>query len=230
MLGCENHLLLDPHELLRRMDAHQVQTAIARPMGAGLVVDNSAGNDLVLNAYPRVRGMVTANPWYGDRACEELRRCRDLGAVGLFLHPARQGFMPVEPIVRPLLEVAAGFGWPVMFHTGSYVNSDLLALAEVARQYPETHFIAGFGGFTDMWFDLPGAFRETQNLLLDSSLIWGAAVEQIATECGVERLLFASGQPRSRYQPALARLRRLGLTETQLGEVLAENSRRTFHI
>lgn len=230
MLGCENHLALDPDELLRRMDGHGVQTAIARPMGAELVVDNFAGNDVVLKSSPRIRGMVTANPWYGQRACEELKRCRDLGAVGLFLHPTRQGFMPVEPVARPLLDLAAGFGWPVMFHTGSYVYSDLLAVVEVARKYPATWFIAGFGGFTDMWFELPGAFKEAENLVLDSSLIWGAGVRQVANECGESRVLFASAQPRSRYRAGFARLERLGFNPAQLRAILSENARRVFRL
>lgn len=230
MLGCENHLALDADELLRRMDAHGVQTAIARVMGAQLVVDNAAGNDAILKSSPRIRGLATANPWYGERACTELRRCRDLGAVGLFLHPARQGFMPGEPAVRPLLDLAAGFGWPVMFHTGTYVNSDLLAVTEVARKYGQTWFIAGFGGFTDMWFELPAAFRETENLLLDASLIWGVGIKQVVSGCGESRVLFASAQPRGHYGAGFARIERMGFSPAQLRAILSENARSIFRL
>ncbi len=230
MLGKENHLALDAGDLLREMDTHGVETAIARPMGPGLVVDNCAGNDLVLAAAPRIRGMVSVNPWYGARACEELKRCRDLGAVGLFLHPARQGFMPVEPVAGPVIELAAGFGWPIMFHTGTYIYSDVLAVREVARRYPETKFIAGFGGFTDMWFELPAAFREVANLVLDLSLMWGKAVQQIVNELGESRVLFASAQPRNRYHAVFACLQRLEFSPAQLGAILSENGRRIFKL
>ncbi|MCI0364656.1 MAG: hypothetical protein L0219_12290, partial [Phycisphaerales bacterium] len=73
MLGREFPLALDVDELLRRMDAHGIELAIVRPMGADLVVDNRAGNDRVLNAGPRIRGLATANPWYGQRALDELK-------------------------------------------------------------------------------------------------------------------------------------------------------------
>src|SRR3954464_12691439 len=99
MRGEETCLSLTPDVLLCRMDDAGVEMAIARPMGAGLVVDHVAGNDLALGAGPRVRALVSANPWWGDRALDELARCRDRGAVGLFLDPLRQGFMPTEPIV-----------------------------------------------------------------------------------------------------------------------------------
>jgi predicted TIM-barrel fold metal-dependent hydrolase len=160
ILGSEHHLSLDVDELLRRMDAHGVETAIARPAGAELAVYNRAGNDRVLKAHRRVRGMATANPWFGAKAIEELNRCRDLGAVSLFFHPSRQGFMPTDDILRPILDWNLDTRWPVVFHTGSYVQSDILAVAEVARRYPQTNFVAGFGGFSDMWFELAGALRD----------------------------------------------------------------------
>ena len=51
---------------------------------------------------PRIRGLATANPWWGARALDELARCRDLGAVGLFLDPARQGpIQPVQQVIDP---------------------------------------------------------------------------------------------------------------------------------
>src|SRR5687767_10417083 len=98
LLGVENHLKLEADELLRRMDAHGIETAIARPMGAELAVLNEVGNNRVLKSHPRIRGFATVNPWFGEQAIEELKRCRDLGAVGLFLHPSRQGFMPTDAV------------------------------------------------------------------------------------------------------------------------------------
>ncbi len=57
MLGDETYLSLDAADLLRRMDDAEIETAIARPMGSGLVVDHRVGNDLVLTAGPRIRGL-----------------------------------------------------------------------------------------------------------------------------------------------------------------------------
>lgn len=228
MLGEETYLSLDAGELRRRMDEAGIDLAIARPMGRGLVVDHRAGNDMVLDAGPRVRGLVTANPWWGGAALDELARCRDLGAVGLFLDPARQGFMPTEAIARPLVERAAEYGWPIMMKTGTYVNADVLALAEVARRMPGTPFIAGFGGFADMWFELAGIFGATPNLYLDGSMMWGDAIGDVLRAHGPSRVLFGGAEPRNRYAINLRTLDRLALDDSARRAILHDNAKRLF--
>lgn len=230
MLGRETYLELTPEELLRRMDAAGVVTAVARPMGAGLVVDHEAGNDLVLKAGPRIKGLVTANPWWGARALDALDRGRDRGAVGLFLDPARQGFFPTEAVAEPLFARAAANRWPVLVRTGVYVFADLLALVEVARRFPETPFIAGFGGYADMWFELPGVFGATPNLYLDASMMWGEAIREIVQTHGASRVLFAGAEPRNRYAVNLKTLDRLGLDAPSLRAILHDNAQRIFGI
>jgi predicted TIM-barrel fold metal-dependent hydrolase len=230
LLGAENYLRLEAAELLRRMDAHQIDLAVARPMGAELVVDNANGNDRVLKSHSRIKGWATANPWFAERALEELRRSRDLGALGLFLHPSRQGCFPTDPAVVPLLELSAQFDWPVMFHTGSYAYSDIRAVAEVARRFPGTTFVAGFGGYTDMWAELPHVFGEVSNLLLDASMIWPEAIEQIIRLHGPERVLYGSAEPRNRYGVSLRSLERIELSVSGREAILAGNARRLFRL
>jgi hypothetical protein len=138
--------------------------------------------------------------------------------------------MPTDEHVRPLLDFAREANWPVMFHTGSYVQSDILAVGEVARKYPRLNFIAGWGGFTDMWFELPGVFADVPKLYLDASMMWGNAIAQIIREQSAERVLFGSAEPRNRYAIALRCLERAELTEQQLRLVLRENARRIFRL
>ncbi len=231
LLGEEDHLSLTPDELLRRMDRHEVELAIARPMGSGLIVRNREGNAALLNAGDRIRAMVSVNPWQGAESClDELNRCADLGAVGLFFNPARQGFFPTDPKVIPLLQLAEEYHWPVMFHTGTYIYADLLAVLECARQFPNLNLIAGFGGFADMWFELPGIFKETENLYLDISMLWGEAVQGVLNDAGASRLLFGSAEPRNRYSVVLKFLERLKLPTDQRESILSGNAKRIFHL
>ena len=230
LLGTENYLSLEADELLRRMDANGIATAVARSMGAELIVDNEAGNNRVLKSHARIRGWAAANPWWGDRALNELKRCHDLGALGLFLHPSRQGFFPTDPVAAPLVELAAGFRWPVMFHTGSYAYSDIRSVAEVARRYPEVVFVAGFGGYTDMWFELPVVFGEVSNLMLDASMIWPEAIEQIIQLHGPERVLYGSAEPRNRYAVSLKSLDRIDPPGPARQMILCGNARRIFRL
>jgi predicted TIM-barrel fold metal-dependent hydrolase len=230
MLGVEYPLSQRLDELLRKMDQHGVEKAAARPMGGELVYFNSAGNDRLLAAGPRILALVTANPWRGDGAVDELKRCRQSGAVGLFLHPARQGFMPIEPVVEPLLDFAAEARWPVMFHTGTFVNADVLAVAEVARRYPQTSFILGCGGFADMWFEIPGVMETAANVWLETSHILGNGIRTVMQGPGANRVVFGSGEPSNRYACALKCLQNLDFNDVTTRRVLRDNARRLFNL
>lgn len=230
MLGDETYLSLDATELLRRMDDAEIETAIARPMGAGLVVDHRAGNDLVLSAGPRIRGLVSVNPWWGANGLGELARCRDRGAVGLFLDPLRQGFFPTEPIATPLYERAAEYRWPILFRTGAYIFADVLAVVEVARKFPTVDFIAGFGGYADMWFEINAAIGSVPNLHLDASMLWSDGIEEIIREHGAERVLFGGAEPRNRYRVNLRTLDRIELPAEAREAIYHQNAQRVFHL
>lgn len=230
MLGDETYLSLDAEGLLRRMDAAGIELAVARSMGAGLVVDHRAGNDLVLTAGPRIRGLATVNPWWGAKGLDELARCRDLGAVGLYLDPLRQGFFPTEPVAASIYQRAAEYGWPIMFRTGAYIFADVLAVVEVARKYPAVDFVAGFGGYADMWFEINAAIGSVPNLHLDASLLWSDGIQEIINQHGPERVLFGSAEPRSRYEVGLRTLDRLELPLATREAIYHQNAARVFHL
>lgn len=227
-LGDEHHFGLDAADLIRRMDAHGIAVAIARPTGSELAVHNRRGNDRVISAGPRVRGLATANPWYGDEAVAELERCRDRGAVGLYLHPTRQGFLPTDPVAEPLIAFARRVRWPVVVHTGTYIHSDVLAVAELARRFPDVTFVCDTAGFADMWFELPGVMADAANVLLCASLIWPRAIDLTVKNCGAGRVLFGSGEPRDTLAAALARLDRLELSAVDRRAILHDNAVRVF--
>src|SRR4030095_13781310 len=85
--------------------------------------------------------------------------------------------------------------WPVAFPTGTYIQSDVLAVAELARRRPDVTFICDSAGFSDMWFELPGLLEEHANLMLCASLIWGRAILNTVRAGNASRILFGSGQP-----------------------------------
>ena len=118
-----------------------------------LAVDNREGNDTILRwvrSWPdRFVGYATANPWYGARSVAELDRALSAGLSAIKLHPARQGFVLLEPVVRPILDLAAERGVMVYVVTGVAVASMPLQLGELAKQYPTVPFIMGRSGRGD---------------------------------------------------------------------------------
>lgn len=117
-----------------------------------------------------------------------------------------------------------------MVRTGAYVFADVLALVDVARRLPQTPFIAGFGGFADMWFELPDVFAATANLYLDASLMWGEAIRDLVAAHGPARVLFGSAEPRNRYSVNLRTLDRLGLDDDARRAILHDNAQRIFDL
>lgn len=226
-IGQEHHLRATVNDVVAEMDRNGVNLAIARAMGAELAVHHREGNARVLRASPRIRGLATVSPWARE-AREELKRSREMGAVGLYLHPTRQGFMATDDVAEAVVEFAAQAGWPIVFHTGTYLHSDVLAVAEVARRYPKTTFVCDSAGFSDMWFELPGLMTENANLMLCTSLIWTRAILNTINAHGPERVMFGSGFPRDAMGAALARIRRLELPPATLDAVLRGNAARVF--
>ncbi len=148
--------------------------------------------------------------------------------AGLYLHPTRQGFFPTDGIVEPLIAVAREYEWPVVIHTGTYIQSDILAVAELARRFPETTFLCDSAGFADMWFELPGLMADLPNLYYIASLIWPRAIANTIKLYGVSRILFGSGSPRDSLGAAIERIDRLELSDADYRAVMHDNATRIF--
>ena len=80
-------------------------------------------NDFIaeaVQAHPDVfLGFGIVDPWQGELARREIRRCKELGLHGIGeFNPARQQFFPNDTRFYPLWEEAEKQGLPVLFHTG----------------------------------------------------------------------------------------------------------------
>jgi len=75
----------------------------------------------VVRRFPeRFVGFASVDPHKGHAAVEELERAvRELGLVGLKLHPVAQNFRPDDDRFYPLFAKAAELGIPVLIHTGN---------------------------------------------------------------------------------------------------------------
>ena len=100
-------------------------------MAVLLAVDSSSGmgippvtNDFVAGAVrddPDVFiGFASVDPWAGKQAVNEVKRAvEELGLKGFKFHPATQAFYPNEARFYPIYEAIAGYGLPMLIHTGT---------------------------------------------------------------------------------------------------------------
>lgn len=123
-----------------------------------------------------------------------LRQAFEQGLVGLYLHPARQGFQLVESIVDPLIDVCRIYGRPVYSQTGTPVCAMPFQLAEMARRFPSVTFVLGHAGYSDFsGYDVIPAAKHSSNILVETSCTGGGLVQTAIDELGPERVLFSSG-------------------------------------
>ena len=231
-LGEGEHLSLSVDDLLRLMDEAGVSVAVACAVDRFLAVHNREGNDLLLAAsreHPdRIVGMAAANPWYGEAAVEELRRGLGEGLRGVMVHSVYQGFRLSDPILAPLLEVAAEFGAPVYMHTGTAGLAEPFHVAEWARRFPEVPFIMGHAGASDYYADAVRATEFGDNLWLETSRNGPANYQLFKVNGLLDRLVFGSSAPEYAPVVEIEVLRDIIEDAGQRRAILAESLRRVF--
>jgi predicted TIM-barrel fold metal-dependent hydrolase len=213
-------------ELLAKMDAHQVESAVIVPADKFIAVYNAEGNDEVLaaaKAHPgRFIPFATINPWYGDLA--ELERAFDLGAAGLKLHPPVQGFQITDAIVFPVVETAVERGKPIYFHTGTAVCSSPYQLTELAMRYPEGRFIMGHAAYADYWNDVICSTSAVPNIWIETSQHLGS-FDCVLIRRFPDRVLYGSDAPKADMGIEIEKIRRFIDDPLLLKKVFALNLR-----
>lgn len=214
-------------ELLETMDALEVARAVICPVDRCIAVDNREGNDFVLHAAQahsrRLYAFATANPWYGTRAVDELRRAVGEGARGIKLHPALQGFLLCDELVYPLVELAEQLNVPMFFHTGTPAFALPTQLVELAQRYPRVNFIMGHMGSTDFKGEAPLAAAAVSNVYLDTSWILPHWTRQAIASVGAERVIFSSDSPLSSLAIELECKRAANLSQVEYDKVMGGN-------
>lgn len=221
-------------DIVADMDRHDVAMTVVVPSDREIAVDNRAGNDSVLAAaaaHPqRLAAMATVNPWYGNRAVDELRRALTHGAVGLKLHPALQGFPLCHELAHPVIAEAGDHGVPVYVHTGTPPYAQPLQLAELARTFPAVTFIMGHAGSTDLKADAVPAARLADNIVVETSWTLPARLAELVDALGATRVLFGSDAPLSSLAIELANHRAAALEPAALATVLHGTAQRVLGI
>ena len=227
-LGETPHYGQSAEDLLRQMDANGVDRAVIVGSGRHIVVENEEGNRSIaetVHRYPdRFYGFACVNPWYGEKAINELRRAVTEGLVGLKLHPSMQGYWANDPIVEPVIHTAIELRLPIYIHSGTPIYSLPLQIVELAEKYPAGTFIMGHMGGADFYVDVSSSAKRAPNLYYETSLTCHVGyVDQIIVQAGHQRVLFGSDSPTSQQAAELLKVRLARMTDAQCKDVLGEN-------
>ena len=222
---------MDPPEtILELMDQAGIEKSIIMSYRDATVPDDPATLYLhqAIQKYPqRLIGYVRINP-NSLLAIDALDQAMsDLGFMGLKLHPVSYVSFPYTQATVRLMQRAAQYHAPVLFHTGDESLALPEQVAEAARQCPEAQVIlAHLGGYYH--FDAAiQAGRELPNILIDTSAIpYPWMIRKAIDALGVERVLFASDGPGCLPQLEIEKVYLAGLSSHEQEMVFSQNIQR----
>ena len=160
---------------------------------------------------------------------EEARRCLDLGAGGIKLHPRAQRFLPDDPRLEPVFGLAAERRVPVLIHGGRGLPPIADSLARLLDRHCPPTLIIAHAGIVDLaamarnFAGRPGVFFDTS--------VWSALdLLDLYRLVPPEQVVYASDYPYGR-QPnslllAVRTARAAGLDDRQLRAMLHDTGAR----
>jgi predicted TIM-barrel fold metal-dependent hydrolase len=190
----------------------------------------TAANDRTLAFAARSHGALL--PFVrldlNETPVEEAARCLDAGACGIKLHPRAQGFLPDDPRLHPVFELAAERRVPILIHGGRGLPPIAEGLAHLVDRYEPTLIIAHAGivdlaAMAHFFGGRPGVFFDTS--------VWSPIdLLDLYRLVSPEQVLYASDYPYGRQPTSLLMTIRTarvsGLEEQHLRAVLGESARR----
>ena len=160
---------------------------------------------------------------------EEARRCLDLGARGIKLHPRAQRFLPDDPRLEPVFALAAERRVPILIHGGRGLPPIADSLARLLDRHRPPALIVAHAGIVDLaamarnFAGRPGVFFDTS--------VWSALdLLDLYRLVPPEQIVYASDYPYGR-QPnslliAVRTARAAGLDDRHLRALLNDTAAR----
>jgi predicted TIM-barrel fold metal-dependent hydrolase len=190
-----------------------------------------AGNDRTLAFAARSEGRLI--PFVrldlSEDPIGEAKRCLDLGARGIKLHPRAQKFLLNDERLSPIFELAADRKVPILIHGGRGLPPIADDLGRVVDRYPEAQLIVAHAGIADL-AALADRLGGKAGVFFDTSVWSPLDLLGLYRLVGPEQVVYASDYPYGQ-QPAslliaLRTARLAQLTEDEVRGVLAGNANR----
>lgn len=162
-----------PQRTLRMLAEHGIDGLLIAPMMnlfsnyTDCAPENDAIHKYCSQAPDRLFSAFTVNPFDGQKALDEIRRCREEhGSRVLKLHPWLQGFSVCTPEMDPVAELCQDLDIAILFHDGTPVYSHALQMARLCRGFPALKVVAGHAGLGDLWHEAMLAAQRYSNFYL----------------------------------------------------------------
>ncbi len=201
------------------LDEHDREPAFTVPNDRTLAHAERSGGKLI----PFVRLDLTTQP------LEEARRCLDLGARGIKLHPRAQAFALSDERLQPVFALAVERSVPILIHGGRGLPPIAEDLEALVRRNEGVKLIVAHAGIADMG-GLAGRLGGLEGVFFDTSVWSGLDLLDLYRQVAPEQVLYASDYPYGRQPNSLlmaVRTAKLaGFDDKQLRLMLGGSARR----
>ena len=201
------------------MDEHDREPAFTVPNDRTLAYAEQSQGRLV----PFVRLDLTTRP------LEEAKRCLDLGARGIKLHPRAQAFALDDERLQPIFALAVERDVPILIHGGRGLPPIAENLETLVERNEGVQLIVAHAGIADM-AGLAGRLGGRPGVFFDTS-VWSVLdLLDLYRQVSPEQVLYASDYPYGRQPNSLlvsVRTAKLaGFDDKQLRLMLGGSARR----
>jgi uncharacterized protein len=155
-----------------------------------------AGNDRSLEFAARSEGrfLPFVRLALDEGPIEEARRCLDLGARGIKLHPRAQKFLLNDERLTPVFALAAERGVPILIHAGRGLPPIAEGLEKMFDAHPGAQLILAHAGIADL-ANLADRFAGKRGVFFDTS-VWSAIdLLSLLRLVPPEQVVYASDYP-----------------------------------
>jgi predicted TIM-barrel fold metal-dependent hydrolase len=174
------------------LDERDREPAFTAPNDRTLAHAERSGGKLL----PFVRLDLTARP------LEEARRCLDLGARGIKLHPRAQAFALDDERLQPIFALAVERTVPILIHGGRGLPPISADLETLVRRNEGVHLIVAHAGIADM-AGLAGRLGGIPGVFFDTSVWSGLDLLDLYRQVAPEQVMYASDYPYGRQPNSL---------------------------
>jgi hypothetical protein len=180
----------------------------------------------------RIYGLASINPHEGNVFyTKEAERCiKELGFLGLKLHPS----IHLSPINSKISDIvfytAARLNVPLMIHTGLGVPFTMPSLViPRIKEYPNLKIIMAHTGEPNFAEEALIVAREYNNIFLETSWCRPALIKRCIDELGPERVMVGSDLPENQL-PELMKYSSIDITESERETALSKSALSVFEI
>jgi predicted TIM-barrel fold metal-dependent hydrolase len=219
---------------MERLGIDKAVLVPVKPREYHLAPMNRLVADSVTKQPDRFMGLCRVDPWQGETALAEVQRgFEEYGMCGLYLDPWEENFQANDEILDPLLEEAEHHKKPILVNAGHLRVSHPTQIRDLALRYPKVQFVACNGGQINisgmLLFEARRMLEACPNIAIETAGTYREDfIEEIMTEIGEERVLFASGSPIFNQEFEMTRIRFAHATDMQKQKLWEGNALKVF--